>query len=88
MFKELAEVDASLASARAEAAAARAAAAAAEEARRAAESAAKALQEVPQTTLLQTNLSSSPKLGETPIFTIPLRDAIIQEGERFTFECR
>jgi hypothetical protein len=23
-----------------------------------------------------------------PVFTVPLHDAVIQEGERFTFECR
>ena len=23
-----------------------------------------------------------------PIFTVPLHDAVIEEGDRFTFECR
>lgn len=100
--KEREELDAGLSAVRAETLAARAAAAAAEEARKAAEAAAKALQDRAYTTVSETveiqesksfqthqfsSLAEKKQKQEPPRFVMPLADATVEEGGRFTFEC-
>jgi len=91
--KEREQVDLGLSEIKAETLAAKAAAAAAEEAKKAAETAAKALQDRTDTIVKQiierreeSHTFISQKY-ESPRFLVPLTDATVDEGNKYTFEC-